>query len=110
MSIYGSEQEKLDMELIRKLFPSAEIYNPAEDKEAKEGYKSLGMDYFTRIVERCDLIIFRGLPFGKISAGIYKEICCARIYNIPILELPTIIGRDISIEETKGYLRECGFR
>jgi hypothetical protein len=110
MSIYHTKQESRDLDLISKLFPNDNLYNPSLDKVSEQGYKEFGMDYFLNIVKSCDLLIFRPLPNGDIPAGVYKEIQAARDNNISILELPSFYKRKLSIENTRNYLKEIGFR
>jgi hypothetical protein len=110
MEIYDTPQEERDLNTIISLFPNAEIYNP-NNIDAQNGYKLDGMEYFYGIIDTCDLLIFRGLPFGKIPAGVFNEIEHAKmIRKIPIVELPSFIDRKMSIDDTKLYLNEVGFR
>lgn len=110
MSIYNSPQERRDIELIKKLFPNDQIYNPGEDEDAKEGYQKYGMDYFIEIINQCDLLIFRSAPGGKITAGVFEEISYADEHDIPVIELPSFLNRNMSIGDTRVYLKEIGFR
>jgi hypothetical protein len=92
MGIYNTTQEERDVELIKYLYPCDELYNP-NNEESQIGYKEQGMNYFYSIIKDCDLLIFRGLPNGKIPAGVYGEIENAMSNNIPIIELPCFTGR-----------------
>lgn len=109
ISLYNTEQEKRDLLLLNKIFPQYSIYNP-NNNEADVGYKQLGMKYFEDIIESCNLLVFRVFPLGKIPAGIAEEIKIADRNNISIIELPCFTNRFMSIEDTRSYLKECGFR
>ena len=109
--IYNTKQESRDMETIQKIFPDAIIINPNK-KEHQEGYKSsgLGMDYFLNLVRECDILVFRGCVNGKIGAGVYKEIMAAQEEGMPVIELPSYLGREMSVDETRLMLTELGIR
>jgi len=109
MGIYNTSQEPRDIETIKKLFPRAEVVNP-NCKESEIGYKLCGMSYFTEIVQGCDVLVFRGLPYSKIPHGVFTEIECAAKCSITIIELPCFTGRKMDIEDTRSYLKEIGFR
>ncbi len=109
VGIYNTLQEERDLQTIKALYPEAEIYNP-NNIEAQQKYKKHGMDYFLNIIESCDLLIFRGLPNMKIPAGVYKEIECAIAKHIPVIELPCLTERKMSVDDTRLFLKECGIR
>jgi hypothetical protein len=120
MAIYNTPQEQRDIELLEGL--GFEVLNPNSPKHIKavekiqeKGKTCFGannsgvlvMEYFTNLVEKCDVVAFRALPDGRIPAGIAKEIGCGKT----VFELPSgIVKRTISIEETREYLREAGQR
>lgn len=107
MSI-GREQCDRDKKLIHKL--GYELSNPPFDI-AQEEYKKQGMAYFLRFVEESDAIFFRALPDGKIPAGVSTEIRWALGNGIPVLELPnSITARTMTVEETREYLEDVGYR
>jgi len=69
------------------------------------------MEFFLREVRKCDALAFRALSSGKIPAGVYKEIMTALEEQIPVIELPSALSqRGLSVEQTREYLREIGFR
>jgi hypothetical protein len=109
IGIYSTLQEERDLNIIKAIFPEAEIYNP-NNSEAQQGYKERGMDYFLDIIVNCDLLIFRGLPNMKIPAGVYKEIECAITNLVPVIELPCLTERKMSVEDTRQFLKEIGSR
>ena len=60
---------------------------------------------------KCDGVVFRGLPDGRIPAGVLKELDWARECGLPILELPSnFTGRSMTVDHTREYLREIGAR
>jgi len=46
----------------------------------------------------------------KIPAGVYKEIECAIAKHIPVIELPCLTERKMSVDDTRLFLKECGIR
>ena len=114
-AIYGTIQEKRDIEVLESL--GFEVLNPGTDyhtKKSKEYIKRTGfanMGYFIDLVNKCDALAFRALPTMEISTGCYKEIETALNIGIPVIELPCRISkRGLSVEESKEYLKECGYR
>lgn len=109
LSLYNSAQEKRDISLIESL--GFEVLNP-NGPEHQEAYQAEGMLYFEKLIEgKVQLLFFRAFPDGSIPAGIAKEIETAAKLNLPVVELPNgILRRSLSVEETREYLRESGFR
>lgn len=108
ISLYGTHQDKRDIEIISKM--GFELVNPNKE-ELQERYKKEGMDVFTQAVSDCDALFFRAFQDLKISAGVKKEIDKAIELGIPVLELPTIIERRIlSVDGTREYLSYIGYR
>lgn len=111
ISMYGTDQEKRDIQTIEKLFPGSFIYNPGNDDSSSDGYKTKGMQYFYDIVEKCNLLIFRSFVDGKIGAGVWGEIEHSLSCSIPVLELPLLLrNRVLSVDDTREYLKLCGKR
>lgn len=103
ISQYGNLQDQRDLALLEQL--EFEVVNP--NKETLEAeYKNRGMDTYLDLVVECDLVVFRSFPDGKISAGVWKEINC----GVPAMELPTTIGRELSVDDTREYLKLLGAR
>lgn len=100
--IYNTLQEEKDMKLISEIFPNAIIVNP-NSKRHQKGYQTLGMKYFTDIVQKCDCLVFRSCLNGKITAGVCKEIKTAKDNHIPVIELPNLSNRKMSIKKTRKY-------
>lgn len=110
IDIYNTPQEERDLMLMQKVFGIRyDIINPNSPKD-EEAYKTKGMAYFTEQVERCDLLVFRAYPFGKIPAGVAKEIMAAIEKNIPVMELPSMVDRIMSVDDTRQYIKEVGTR
>ena len=113
-AIYGTKQEKRDINLLQQL--GFEVLNPGEPQHGKiaNEMKARGenaMTYFEGLVRGCDLLAFRALPDGRIPAGVVKEIEVAKDGSKAIIELPSrIVGRSIGVEETREYLAEIGQR
>jgi hypothetical protein len=107
-AIYGTPQEDRDMALIASI--GFEPVNP-NAPEFAEGWRTRGMEYKNHFADTCDLIIFRGLPDGRIPAGVAKEIETFQARKKPVLELPAgVMGRCMCVEETREYLAEVGER
>ena len=118
MAIYNTPQEKRDVELLESL--GFDVLNPNAKEHIEEVMKTqqnklldkdeigmLVMEYFSSLVDKCDIVAFRALPDGRIPAGIAKEIKRGNM----VFELPSgILKRTISVEETREYLREAGQR
>jgi hypothetical protein len=109
IGIYNTKQEQRDMEMLQNIFPNYIIINP-NIEEHQIGCKENGMKYFEDIVKDCDLLVFRGCVNGKIPAGVHKEVQCAKNNNIPIIELPCLINRAMSVDDTREMLMELGVR
>jgi hypothetical protein len=87
-----------------------DVWKPTtEEKEA--GYKREGMEFFLKEVDKCDVLAFRALPSGQIPAGVYKEVQRAIEMHKVIIELPSsITQRELTVQQTREYLREVGKR
>jgi hypothetical protein len=107
-SLYGTAQEKRDMFLIASL--GFEVVNPSA-QEWQQLWQEKGMDAKEDFAKMCDVIIFRALPQGAISAGVFKEIEAFQKFSKPVLELPSMIStRELTLEQTREYLHEVGQR
>jgi hypothetical protein len=113
-AIYGTPQEERDHRTIRELGYEPMLFGPVTQRMADEA-KAQGQNamdvVFRPMVENCDILFFRALPDGRIPAGVYKEIIYAREAGIPVLELPSgIHSREMSVSDTREYLKEVGQR
>jgi nucleoside 2-deoxyribosyltransferase len=115
--LYGTKQEERDVELLEKLGfevlnpnnPGVEVAVTAMKAHYGQGCNVMGL--FEELVASCDALAFRALPDGRIPAGVCKEVLHARSLGKPVIELPSnIIGRGVTVEETREYLAEVGQR
>jgi len=109
VSVFNTELEIQDLVLIGRCFPRAIVVNP-NSPEHNLQYKEKGMVHFLDKIRFCDILVFRATPEGKITAGVMKEIQTAKAYNLPILELPYVADRGLTVEETREYLIQVGAR
>lgn len=107
-NLYGTEQDERDFATISSL--GFEIVDP-NNPELRQKYKDVGMDAYLSCVESCNALCFRATPFGKITAGVFKEIQKAIELGIPVFELPSILeSRAMSVNDTRSYLGLIGNR
>ena len=107
-ALYNSHQEKRDLETLALL--GFEVLNP-NAPEHQAGYVKDGMMYFERLVTECGALTFRALPDGRIPAGVFNEINVAMGAALPVFELPhNLLTRGMSVEATREYLNEVGYR
>lgn len=105
MSLYGTIQEKRDLETLQAL--GFEVLNP----NSPEHQAHTDMPYYLSLVAQCGALAFRAMPDGSITAGVSQEIGQALSLLCPVFELPSgIIRRTLTIPETKEVLRELGQR
>jgi hypothetical protein len=104
MTIYNTPQEERDILLLGQL--GFVVVNP-NAPEHSEAYGKEGMKYFMQLASECDVIAFRALPDGSITAGVANEIKAGP----PVFELPSCIARrTLNIAETLEALHESGQR
>lgn len=103
--IYNTLREKKDLGILRELFPNADIINPNSPEHAS-AYKNDGMKHFADIVKSCNCVAFRALQNGKITAGVWQEIKVAKDNHIPVIELPNLINRKLSVKQTRHIFNE----
>jgi hypothetical protein len=110
ITLYGTVQEERDILTLESLGFMVENPNhPFHD----EGYRSEGkdMNYFLRLIDRCQALAFRALFDGAITSGCVLEIEHARKLGLPVIELPSqVYRRGLSKEQTLEFLRESGQR
>lgn len=70
---YGTEIEKYELDLIRRYFPHAVIFNPATDLEAYGRNEEEIMKSCLDVVNKSDVIIFSSVD-GITGIGVYKEV------------------------------------
>jgi hypothetical protein len=130
LAIYDTPQEMRDVFLLESLGFSVENPNTsavtAECAQVRENARRWNIEnpnepldlsqhvmeqVFHKRVRACHVLAFRALPGGRIPAGVAQEVEWAREAGIPVIELPTnVIGRGMSVAETREYLHEVGQR
>lgn len=108
MSMYGTDEEKRNMEWLEAIFREATVYNPSDKKWdtqwAKHGMKTFDKFFLPKI--QC--IVFQGYPNGAIGSGvawelkalkardkIYTNIYELRKIQVPLPKLAIGIEKDI---------------
>lgn len=110
VAIYNTPQEQRDIETLLAL--GWGILNP-NCPDCDHGYKAVGMKFFETwpFENGATCIAFRALPDGSIPAGVAKEIELFKAKNLPVIELPSAVGRrTLSVDNTREYMREVGAR
>jgi hypothetical protein len=117
MALYGTTQEKRDVETLEKLGwrvlnPNAPEHQAGAQaaREANPGDPKASMWYFKPLVLKCDLLAFRALPGDlAIPAGVALEIEWATKARLPVIELASSVSRrTLTREQTREYIREVG--
>ena len=72
MCIYGTDDEKNEIQQIRQNFPDHSIVDPGTYANNPEKRRDT-MEYCKKLVSGCDKLVFTRL-FGKITAGVGIEI------------------------------------
>jgi hypothetical protein len=104
LNLYGTPQEARDIELLGRL--GFVVVNP-NSPEYADKYGREGMKFFVQLASECDVIAFRAMPDGSITAGVGLEIKAGP----PVFELPSGINRRIlTIQQTLETLHELGQR
>lgn len=138
IALYNTVQERRDIDTLLVTFQAGpvEIVNPNSPeveqrcselrKEVEyingridQGYQAQRLDaseiimsgVFKPLVRSCDVLAFRALYDGSVTAGVAKEIEYALEASIPVIELPSsVLRRTLNVEQTREYLREIGQR
>lgn len=114
MAIYGTSQSRRDVSQLEKL--GFEVVNPEDYQQEYDRWLLLDttnnpMKFWVDLAMTCDAVAFRALPDGRIPAGIWKEVNAHIKANRTVIELPSrFIGRQMTVDETREYLRESGQR
>ena len=75
---YGTKIEEYELDIIKKNFPNAVIFNPATDLEFKDcGNEEIIMDECLSKMMKSDIVIFSCMD-GMIGIGVYKEVEMAK--------------------------------
>ena len=71
---YGTQEEKYELELIRKYFPLARVFNPSTDlKSTAIDGEEVVMKECLETVDDSDILVFSSLD-GCIGTGVYREV------------------------------------
>lgn len=74
---YGTKIEEYELDLIKRYFPHAVIFNPATDLKSKDcGDEAIIMDECVSKVLDSDIVIFSAMD-GMIGIGVYNEVAAA---------------------------------
>ena len=74
---YGTKIEEYELDLIKRYFPHAVIFNPATDLKSKDcGDEEIIMDECVSKVLDSDIAIFSAMD-GMIGIGVYNEVTAA---------------------------------
>ena len=102
MQIYKSKQEKKEIKTIKKIFPKAEIVNPA--KYEKKWKKLSGKEVMAKcldLISNSDIVIFSAVEQDNkyfVGRGVYVEVKFAQEIKKDIYYLKEILESDFSIE------------
>lgn len=82
---YNTQVESYELELIRRYFPNARIFNPSVDlTHTKEDGEDVVMAECLETVRNSDILVFSSMD-GCIGIGVYQEIEEARKKNKLVL-------------------------
>lgn len=79
---YGTEIEKYELNLIKKIFPNSDIFNPSIDIDQTKSEDEIMEDCFDAVSES-DIVIFSSMN-GCIGRGVFREIRFAYQNNIKV--------------------------
>lgn len=75
---YGSQVEEYELDLIRRYFPNAKIFNPAVDlASTKEDGEDIIMKECLSTVENSDILVFSSVN-ETVGIGVYQEVMHAK--------------------------------
>lgn len=79
---YGTKIEEYELNLIKKTFPNATIFNPSIDIN-QTGNEELIMKRCLDEVSKSDMVVFSSMN-GCIGFGVFQEINCAYLNSIKV--------------------------
>ena len=85
MPLYGTIEEENEKQQILSNISNANIVDPGSFQDNPEKRRG-GMEYCLKLVEKCDELVFSKY-FGKITAGVGKEINHALSMKMSVHEL-----------------------
>ncbi|MHA1197867.1 MAG: 3'-5' exonuclease [Candidatus Heimdallarchaeaceae archaeon] len=102
MKIYRKKQEKNELKIIRKIYPEANIINPAKYEKKWKG--STGKEIMKRcldLLSKSDIVIFSALRYGDeyfVGKGVYVEVKFALELNMKVFFLSDKLEHNFSID------------
>lgn len=99
---YGTKIEEYELDLIKRYFPHAVIFNPATELKVDGRTEEDIMRECLEIVDKSDIVIFSAMD-GMIGIGVFRELMAAREAGKLVLcltqnKLQTAFGIDVSPE------------
>ena len=79
---YGTKIEEYELDLIKKTFPNAEIFNPSTDIDQTENEEVI-MERCLDEVCKSDMVVFSSMN-GCIGFGVSQEVDCAYHNNLKV--------------------------
>lgn len=70
---YGTKEEEYELDLIKRYFPMANIFNPATDLKTDSNDEHQIMQECLETVRGSDILVFSSLD-GVIGTGVYHEV------------------------------------
>jgi hypothetical protein len=86
MKLYGTEVERRQLALIKQHFVGCEVLDPSQDRPAAGLGEKEELDYYLRLVDSCDSLVFSRL-FGNITEGVRPEVEHALAQGKEVYEL-----------------------
>ena len=74
---YHTPVEGYELDLIRRYFPNAKIFNPSADLKTKSDSEEEIMKECLSTVEKSDIVVFSSLD-GTVGKGVYREVLHAQ--------------------------------
>lgn len=102
---YGTKEEAYEIDLIKRYFPNANIFNPSTDLSpvTDTGDETLIMNECLEKVRNSDILLFSSLN-GCVGTGVYHEVLEAENSNKLVLYIyqDSIFANFEMIERTDG--------
>lgn len=74
---YGTKIEEYELDLIKRYFPNALLFNPATELKVDGQTEDEIMAECLEIVDKSDIVVFSAMD-GMIGIGVYKEVMTAK--------------------------------
>ena len=114
ISEYGSVKQAKAIALIKRA--GWDVLNPdtTAHQQAYQSAGGKGMDYFIKLVKKCNALAFMRFPDGHIGAGVGKEMLTAFEMGIPVYEIDNGIlvptskmpKNILSVDETRERIKK----